>query len=168
MKQLFWIHLHYWPNGALWAPDVPFAHYKRRRHCCLKMALPGVSLVPLRTLCNFARYVQKGGRTASCWSREMRWYGTKFRSLQEHTSANIQRERGEWTEWLAKLANMTASPPQPLKDTHHLAVPYKRSLKELFSHTVWLFGGWQNTPLIVLFILSRRHKSGPPERVSRP
>uniref|UniRef100_A0A3P8S1Q8 ATP-dependent RNA helicase DHX30 n=1 Tax=Amphiprion percula TaxID=161767 RepID=A0A3P8S1Q8_AMPPE len=44
------------------------------------MALPGVLLVRLRALCNVGKCVHTGGKTASSWSREMRWYGSKARN----------------------------------------------------------------------------------------
>ncbi len=59
------------------------------------MAASGVSLVRLRALCNIAKFVFTGDKTASSWSREMRWYGTKAQSFQEFGSSRVQTRRGE-------------------------------------------------------------------------
>uniref|UniRef100_A0A671Y7C0 RNA helicase n=1 Tax=Sparus aurata TaxID=8175 RepID=A0A671Y7C0_SPAAU len=48
------------------------------------MALPGVSLVRLRALCNTAKCLHTVGKTASNWGREMRWYRTKVRVGIKH------------------------------------------------------------------------------------
>ncbi|TMS09780.1 Putative ATP-dependent RNA helicase DHX30 [Larimichthys crocea] len=58
------------------------------------MALPGVSLVRLRALCNVAKCVHTGGQTASRWSRPMQWYSTKARSFQELGPSPFQTKRG--------------------------------------------------------------------------
>ncbi|XP_028282610.1 ATP-dependent RNA helicase DHX30 isoform X2 [Parambassis ranga] len=57
------------------------------------MALPGVLLVRLKALCNVAKCIKTGGKTASNWSREMRWYGTKPRNLQEHAALYSQSNK---------------------------------------------------------------------------
>lgn len=58
------------------------------------MALPGVSLVRLRALCDIVKSVHTGGKTASNWSREVRWYRTKARSFQDFDSSRVQTKRG--------------------------------------------------------------------------
>ncbi|XP_038573839.1 ATP-dependent RNA helicase DHX30-like [Micropterus salmoides] len=66
------------------------------------MALPGVLLVRLRALCNIAKCVHTGGKTASNWGREMRWYRTKARSFQEHDTSYSQVKRGNVSPNLLK------------------------------------------------------------------
>ncbi|KAM8727254.1 ATP-dependent RNA helicase DHX30 [Acanthopagrus schlegelii] len=57
------------------------------------MALPGVSLVRLRALCNTAKCLHTVGKTASNWGREMRWYRTKARNFQDFSSSHLQDKR---------------------------------------------------------------------------
>ncbi|XP_044076509.1 ATP-dependent RNA helicase DHX30 isoform X2 [Siniperca chuatsi] len=66
------------------------------------MALPGVLLVRLRALCNIAKCVHTGGKTASNWGREMRWYRTKARSFQEHGASFFQTKGGNVSPNLLK------------------------------------------------------------------
>ncbi|KAM9349131.1 ATP-dependent RNA helicase DHX30 [Symphorus nematophorus] len=66
------------------------------------MALPSVSLVRLRALCNIVKCVGTGGQTASNWSREMRWYRTKARSFQESGTSHLQAKRGNTSPNLLK------------------------------------------------------------------
>uniref|UniRef100_UPI0037E81DAC ATP-dependent RNA helicase DHX30 n=1 Tax=Semicossyphus pulcher TaxID=241346 RepID=UPI0037E81DAC len=66
------------------------------------MAQPGVLLVQLRALCNIAKCVHTGGHTASNWSREIRWYRTKARSVQEHGTSYLQSKGGNDSKNLLK------------------------------------------------------------------
>lgn len=94
----------------------PHTAWCRRRHFSVKMALPGVSLVPLRALCYLAKCVHTGGNTASIFGRGMRWYKTKARSFEEHSALHIHGKRGEWTQSLAMVVVTVSN----FKDTHHV------------------------------------------------
>nr|XP_046264175.1 ATP-dependent RNA helicase DHX30 [Scatophagus argus] len=58
------------------------------------MAHAGISLVRLRALCNIAKCVHTGEKTALGWSREMRWYMTKARGLHDDGASHVQAEGG--------------------------------------------------------------------------
>ncbi|XP_061151933.1 ATP-dependent RNA helicase DHX30 [Syngnathus typhle] len=58
------------------------------------MALPGVSLVRLRALCRLGKYLRMGVPTASHWSGEMRWCGTKVVSFRPYSTSRFQAKRG--------------------------------------------------------------------------
>ncbi|XP_061588365.1 ATP-dependent RNA helicase DHX30 [Cololabis saira] len=58
------------------------------------MALPGVILVRLRALGNVAKCVQTGAKTPFNWGKEMRWYGTRPRTFQKHSTSNCDYKRG--------------------------------------------------------------------------
>ncbi|CAG5896648.1 unnamed protein product [Menidia menidia] len=66
------------------------------------MALPGALLVRLKSLCNVTKCVTIGEKTASNWSREMRWYGTKARSFREPGTSHVQNKRGNVSSDLLK------------------------------------------------------------------
>ncbi|XP_022062811.1 ATP-dependent RNA helicase DHX30 [Acanthochromis polyacanthus] len=66
------------------------------------MALSGVLLVRLRALCNIGKCVHTGGKTASSCSREMRWYGSKAWSFQEHGTFYSQSKRDNLSSALLK------------------------------------------------------------------
>ncbi|KAK9538545.1 hypothetical protein VZT92_003708 [Zoarces viviparus] len=66
------------------------------------MALPGVLLVRLRALYNVSKGVHTGGRTASNWSGEMRWYSTKARSVEESGTPYLQTRRDNLSPNLLK------------------------------------------------------------------
>ncbi|XP_074544347.1 ATP-dependent RNA helicase DHX30 [Halichoeres trimaculatus] len=66
------------------------------------MALPGVSLVRLRALCNISKYVHRGGQSASNWSREIRYYRTKARSFDELSPASPRARRDNEAQNLLK------------------------------------------------------------------
>ena len=96
-------------------------HLRRKRNCSSKMALPGVSLVRLRALCNTAKCLHTVGKSASNWGREMRWYRTKARNFQDFGSSHLQDKRGECEPPLARLAHrVTAISARKLKDIHHV------------------------------------------------
>ncbi|KAF7665938.1 hypothetical protein LDENG_00127400 [Lucifuga dentata] len=57
------------------------------------MALPGVFLMRLRAMCNFGKCVHAGGKCATNWTRDMRWYRTKAGAFQEH-GTSLQYKRG--------------------------------------------------------------------------
>ncbi|XP_054452635.1 ATP-dependent RNA helicase DHX30 [Anoplopoma fimbria] len=57
------------------------------------MALPGGLLVRLRALCNVAKCVRTGDKTASSWGRDMRWYRTKAQSFEESGTACLQTKQ---------------------------------------------------------------------------
>ncbi|TNN54802.1 putative ATP-dependent RNA helicase DHX30 [Liparis tanakae] len=54
------------------------------------MALPGGLLVRLRALCNVAKCVNAGGKTASNCRGAVRWYGTKARSFEESGASHLR------------------------------------------------------------------------------
>eukprot|EP00066_Takifugu_rubripes_P025167 XP_011614433.1 PREDICTED: putative ATP-dependent RNA helicase DHX30 [Takifugu rubripes] len=58
------------------------------------MALPGVSSMPLRVLCNIAKCFYSEGIPASNWSRGLRWYRTKARSIQDLNPSHVQAKQG--------------------------------------------------------------------------
>ncbi|XP_024129957.1 ATP-dependent RNA helicase DHX30 [Oryzias melastigma] len=66
------------------------------------MALAGVFLVRLRTLCRCVKCVHTGAKTASNWSTDMRWYGTKARRFPEHGVSYFQNKAGSDTSNLVK------------------------------------------------------------------
>lgn len=72
---------------------------------CVKMALPGVSSMPLRVLCNIAKCFYSEGIPASNWSRGLRWYRTKARSIRDLNPSHVQAKQGNETLSLATLAN---------------------------------------------------------------
>ncbi|KAM3604387.1 uncharacterized protein V6R79_010386 [Siganus canaliculatus] len=91
------------------------------------MALPGVLLVRLRALCNIAKCIQTGGKTASSWGREMRWYRTKARSFQDYGTSHFQTKRDNARSNLLKefpdpkgLLNNTLSRSLGISDPSHL------------------------------------------------
>ncbi|XP_053186597.1 ATP-dependent RNA helicase DHX30 [Scomber japonicus] len=57
------------------------------------MALPGILLVRLRALCNVGKCVHTGGKTASKWGREMRWYRTNGKTSREHNTSYFQTKQ---------------------------------------------------------------------------
>ncbi|XP_069013571.1 ATP-dependent RNA helicase DHX30 [Embiotoca jacksoni] len=77
------------------------------------MAQPGVLLTRLRALCNVGKCVQTG-KTASSWSRQTRWYGTKPGSFQEHGTLDSQSKRGNGS---SNLLNEFPDPKSLLNNT---------------------------------------------------
>ncbi|KAM4552301.1 ATP-dependent RNA helicase DHX30 [Odontesthes bonariensis] len=91
------------------------------------MALPGGLLMRLSSLYNLTKCVGTGGKTASNWSREMRWYGTKARSSQEHGTSYVQNKQGNVNPDLLKefpdpknLLNNTISRSMGMSDPSQL------------------------------------------------
>ncbi|RVE61749.1 hypothetical protein OJAV_G00175700 [Oryzias javanicus] len=66
------------------------------------MALAGVFLVRLRTLCRCVKCFHTGAKSASNWSTDMRWYGTKARRFPEHGISYFQNKAGSDTSNLLK------------------------------------------------------------------
>ncbi|XP_018531992.1 ATP-dependent RNA helicase DHX30 [Lates calcarifer] len=66
------------------------------------MALHGVLLVRLRELSKIAKCVCSGGKTASNWGSEMRWYRTKAGSFKEPGASYFQTKRDNLSPDLLK------------------------------------------------------------------
>ncbi|XP_068614425.1 ATP-dependent RNA helicase DHX30-like [Brachionichthys hirsutus] len=57
------------------------------------MALAGASLVRFNTLCSIGKFIVTEGKTGSIWSRDVRWYATKARHIQEPVTSRCETER---------------------------------------------------------------------------
>ncbi|XP_022613664.1 putative ATP-dependent RNA helicase DHX30 [Seriola dumerili] len=86
------------------------------------MALPGVLLVRLRGLSKIAKCVYTGGKTASNWSQEMRWYTTKAGRFEKPGASDFQTKRELLKEFPdpKTLLNNTISRSLGVSDLSHL------------------------------------------------
>ncbi|XP_040000586.1 ATP-dependent RNA helicase DHX30 [Xiphias gladius] len=66
------------------------------------MAVAGVSLMRLKGLSKIAKCVYTGGKTASNWTREMRWYTTKPGSFEEPVASYFHTKRDNLSPDLLK------------------------------------------------------------------
>ncbi|XP_017278017.1 ATP-dependent RNA helicase DHX30 [Kryptolebias marmoratus] len=67
------------------------------------MALPGHILVRLRALCGLTKCVHTGGKSASNWRGDMRWYRAKPQNLQEPSASCLRSQRGKVDDLLKEI-----------------------------------------------------------------
>ncbi|XP_068196409.1 ATP-dependent RNA helicase DHX30 [Antennarius striatus] len=66
------------------------------------MAFAGVSLVRLKSLCHLGKYIVTEGKTGTIWPRDVQWYRTKARTVQETVTSRFDTKRDNETANLLK------------------------------------------------------------------